>query len=100
MVHHVPIEKSKTVIFWLEHEDKYVKRLYKKNFQILSVGKAGNGRRFLQTFQTFSKKISILDTILEIFLKKSGKSANNHLFFPHCPTEGIWKFFWYCLNIY
>ena len=73
MVHHVPIEKSKTVIFWLEHEDKYVKRLYKKNFQILSVGKAGNGRRFLQTFRTFSKKISILDTILEIFFEKVRK---------------------------
>ena len=73
MVHHVPIEKSKTVIFWLEHEDKYVNRLYKKNFQIPSVGKVGNGRRFLQTFRTFSKKISILDTILEIFFEKVRK---------------------------
>ena len=71
MVHHVPIEKYKTVIFWFE--DKYVNRLYKKNFQIPSVGKAGNGRQFLQTFRTFSKKISILDTILEIFFEKVRK---------------------------
>ena len=44
MVHYVPNEKSKTVIFWLEHEDQYVKRLYKKNFQIPYVRKGGKGR--------------------------------------------------------
>ena len=44
MVSHVPGEKSKTVIFWLEHEVQYVYRLYKKNFQIPSVGQGGKGR--------------------------------------------------------
>ena len=56
MVYHVPIEKSKTAISWLEHEDKYVKRLYKKNFKIPSVGKVGNGRQFFTDFPDFFKK--------------------------------------------
>ena len=72
MVHHVPIEKYKTVIFWLEHEDKYVNKVYKKNFQIPSMGKAENGRGFLQTFRTFQKNLYFRYYIRDFFLKKSG----------------------------
>ncbi len=56
MVHHVPDEKSKTVIFWLEHELEYVYRLYKKNFQIPSVGKGGKGRQLFANFPDYFKK--------------------------------------------
>ena len=58
MVHHVPDEKPKTVIFWLEYEVKYLYRLYKKNFKIPSVGKAGKGRQSLVNFPDCFEKIS------------------------------------------
>ena len=75
MVHHVPIEKSKTVIFWLEHEDKYVNRLYKKNFQIPSVGQGGKGRRLFANFLDYFQKKSLLQRLfLEIVWKVSKQS--------------------------
>ena len=55
------------MIFWLEHEALYMNRLYKKNFQIPSVGKGG---RLFFNFSDFFKKNYTLDTILEILLKK------------------------------
>ena len=81
MVHHVPIEKLKMVIFWLEHEVCYMYRLYKKNFQIPFVGQGeqycailGNEKSVHHqnpsvTIQFSSKMVRIQST----HMKKSSK---------------------------
>ena len=58
MARHVPDEKSKTVIFWLEHEVQYLYGLYKKNLKIPSVGKGVKERQSLVNFLDYFKKIS------------------------------------------
>ena len=45
----------------------YMFRQYQKNFQIPSVGQWGKKMGLFADFPDFFKKISILDTILEIF---------------------------------
>ena len=63
----------------------------------------GSGERkgdYLQTFRTFSKKISNIVSKIEIFFEKVRKVCKNRLPFPAFPTERIWKFFLYSLFTY
>ena len=55
----------------------------------------GSGERkgdYLQTFRTFSKKISNIVSKIEIFLKKSGKSVKIVFHFPPFPRKEFGNF--------
>ena len=44
-------------------------RLYKKNFQIPSVGKVGKRRQLLDNFPDYFKKVSISEAVLEHYIR-------------------------------
>ena len=94
MVHHVPHEKSKTVIFWLEREVYYMYRLYKKNFQIPSMGKRGKGRQFFANFLDYFQKISIcIRQYIKDFFGNSLESWQTIAFpFPPFPRREFGNF--------
>ena len=93
MIHHVPIEKSKTVIFWLEREVQYVYRLYKKKIQTPSMGKGGMGRQFFADFPDFFKKNFYFRYYIRDFFEKVQKVYKQSPPLSPLPRGGNLEFF-------
>ena len=100
MVHHVPIEKSKMAIFGFNMKLSICLDNTRKISKFPPWGSGERKGDYLQTFRTFSKKISNIVSKIEISFEKVRKVCKNRLPFPAFPTERIWKFFLYSLFTY
>ena len=89
LIHHVPDEKPKTVIFWLEHEVQYVQRLNKFFFKIAPCAKGEKKYQKLQVVRTILLKSLIQKLILEIFKRIVRITCIFSVFFPPFPDGAI-----------
>ena len=92
MVHHVPGEKSKTVIFWLQHKLWCVYRPYKA--KLPNSQAAGRGKRKDKDFRfsrLFLKALNFQRLIQRFFKEIVQKTGKNSHFLSPLPHGEIFK---------
>ena len=92
MVHHVPSEKSKTVIFWLQHKLWCVYRPYKA--KLPNSQAAGRGKRKDKDFRfsrLFLKALNFQRLIQRFFKEIVQKTGKNSHFLPPLSHGEIFK---------